>query len=364
MDKLIEKINLLEKENEVLQQQFLESLKQQLVLQEKIRNLEQQVNSSNNLLTQVVNVVKGLQLELEKKIGVVSFKNDIRNKNLPFELGMETEGFFYPEIEEIEATIEKVKSGKSLVRFGDGEFSLMFGEERPDFQHCNDELKHRLREIILSEEENILIGIADNYGSLLNYSTWAADDIRAYMTREIRSQHLSVLKKDRIYENAYISRPYVLYGDKDTSNPKKRFEALQTIWEGKHIVILEGEKTRLGIGNDLFGNVKSIERVICPAENAFSKYNEILEYIMTQDKSKMYLLALGPTATVLGYDMAKAGFWAIDVGHVDLEYEWFLQKADKPSEVKGKYNNEFPNGNIVEDIENVDYKQQIIKIII
>lgn len=41
------------------------------------------------------------------------------------------------------------------------------------------------------------------------------------------------------------------------------------------------------------------------------------------------LLAIGPTATVLSYDLADNGFQVIDIGHLDVEYQWYLMQAKK-----------------------------------
>ena len=52
---------------------------------------------------------------------------------------------------------------------------------------------------------------------------------------------------------------------------------MKKIWDHKEIVIIEGEQSRLGIGNDLFKNAISIQRVLCPILNAFKsifKYQE------------------------------------------------------------------------------------------
>ncbi len=49
------------------------------------------------------------------------------------------------------------------------------------------------------------------------------------------------------------------------------------------------------------------------------------------------MIALGPTATVLAYDLAKSNYWAIDIGHVDVEYMWMLQKAKNKIPIKGRY---------------------------
>jgi glycosyltransferase family protein len=111
-------------------------------------------------------------------------------------------------------------------------------------------------------------------------------------------------------------------------------------------LIIEGEKSRLGIGNDLFNNSKSIKRIICPAENAFNVYNKIFAEAKKFDKSFLILLALGPTSTVLVYDLYNLGYQAIDIGHIDIEYEWFLRNATKKIQINNKYVNEvYGNGN-------------------
>ena len=41
------------------------------------------------------------------------------------------------------------------------------------------------------------------------------------------------------------------------------------------------------------------------------------------------LLAIGLRATVLSYDLADNGFQVIDIGHLDVEYQWYLMQAKK-----------------------------------
>ncbi len=105
----------------------------------------------------------------------------------------------------------------------------------------------------------------------------------------------------------------------------------------------------MGMGNDLFSNAKSIKRILCPAENAFEKYDEILQAAKQYGDNTLILIALGMTATVLAYDLAAAGYWAVDIGHIDIEYEWFLSKATERFAIKGKYTNEAKDGNIVDN---------------
>lgn len=75
---------------------------------------------------------------------------------------------------------------------------------------------------------------------------------------------------------------------------------------------------------------------------------------------KTILIALGPTASVLAYDLALMGYHAIDIGHVDLSYEWLIRNNGAKTAVTTKYNNEYPEGYIVEDIHDSVYDSQII----
>ena len=76
-------------------------------------------------------------------------------------------------------------------------------------------------------------------------------------------------------------------------------------------------------------------------------------------RDKLILIALGPTATVLAYDLAKEGYWAIDIGHLDLEYEWFL-KGEGYSYIPQKYNNEVPGDDEVIQIHDMGYEKSIL----
>ena len=45
---------------------------------------------------------------------------------------------------------------------------------------------------------------------------------------------------------------------------------------------------------------------------------------------------LGPTATVLAYDLAQLGYWVMDTGQFDVEYEWFLKSVNRRCGLKYK----------------------------
>lgn len=139
---------------------------------------------------------------------------------------------------------------------------------------------------------------------------------------------------------------------------------MRGIWDGRDITIIEGGKTRFGVGNDLISNAKSCERILGPAVNAFGRYDELLEQARKIGRDRLVLIALGHTATVLAYDLAAEGYQALDIGHLDIEYEWFLRGADKKIPVEGKYVNEAPLGrDVPETISDEKYNSEIIRII-
>lgn len=248
-----------------------------------------------------------------------------------------------PKIASIEDTLEKIIRDKSSVsRYGDGEYKWMAGIPQNSFQSSSKEMTKRLQEIIKSEEENHIVCLSDGFAKL-DYLNREAQAFWYHFMGQHRKKWIAFLKQGKQYYNTNMTRPYMDYQDKTSC--KHRFDLLKEIWHNRDVILIEGEKSRLGVGNDLFAGAKSIRRILAPAMNAYDKYDEILKTAMKQDKEALYLIALGPTATILAYDLYQSGRQAIDVGHVDIEYEWFLRGAEKKIRIPNKYVNEVNAGN-------------------
>jgi len=255
-----------------------------------------------------------------------------RIENQPYELGFGKQIHIKSSEELLCRIIEK---GASLCRFGDGEFEIIRGRERSWFQTVNQNLSVRLREILNSRQSNILIAVADNFGCLEKYTEEAADGIRDYLSDNKRKEIVDLLDEKHVYYNAYVSRPYMMYRDKNHAT--KIFELFKRIWKGRNVLIVEGQYTRTGVENDLLSGAGSIKRILCPDTDAFDYYGEILEAIYKNiSESELVLLTLGPTATVLAYDLSKRGIQALDIGQLDNEYEWYLSNAMQRVEIQGK----------------------------
>lgn len=258
-----------------------------------------------------------------------------------------------------EVLYRMIAEHKSMCRFGDGEFEMIAGRKRPDFQLPDEQLGNRLREVLEREDARVLLCIADNYGSLEAYTENAANGIRMYMTEEIRQEHMELLDPNREYYDTYVSRPYIIY--KDKKKAKTLFILWKKVWENRDVLIVEGCLTRNGYKNDLFANAKSVKRLLAPAENAWKCYREMLQYIVEKvAKETLVVISLGPTATVLAYDLAISGYQAIDIGHIDNEYEWYLLKAEERVNISYKCVYEVMNGRMVEDIHDADFDGQVI----
>lgn len=296
-----------------------------------------------------------------EEFSMIQYSINHAMENVRYEIFADEKRPLYPTIASEDETVDKIiQEGKSICRFGDGEISVILGEDRQVFQEPNPKLGVRLKEVLESKDEDILVAIADNYGDLTRYNLFSRYNIRAYMTEETRKKHYSVLDFERKYYDAYMSRPYVDRADNMTDGPVKRFQRLKQIWTGRDIVIIEGHQTRMGVGNDLFDEATDVKRILGPAVNAFDRYDDILEEALKLDKDKLIIISLGATATVLAYDLAKAGYQALDLGHIDLEYEWMLKGEGKRVEIKNKYNNEFNGGDQVEEINDPVYEKQVI----
>lgn len=261
-------------------------------------------------------------------------------------------------------TIKKiVDEGYSICRYGDGEFQWILGEKLNSFQDNSVKMAEELRKIFEEYDTNdkILIGINNTLNTLNGLTFDAKFCWKEFVVKFGKSVYK--ILPDMQYCDTGLTRPYMDFKNKNKEIMKKKFENLKKIWDSRNVVIVEGEFTKLGIDNDLFDNCESIKRIICPAKNAYFKYDEILASIMQHAlKSDLILLSLGPTATILAYNLAKMGYQSIDTGHVDIEYMWFKKNCYRKEAIAGKYVNEVeqkePGISISDEVS--AYEKQII----
>lgn len=276
-----------------------------------------------------LNVFRRIQ-ELERQI------NEIK-ENLYYEL--KDPRLSFPDVMDMEETLRMIIDRRlSVCRYGDGEFEMTVGTNM-SFQKFNPKMQQRLQEILQNPIENCLCCLPNIYASLALYVPY----YQTYWRRVAlwsRQKVLPLISPQYVkFGNAEISRPYM--GMRDKTLAPKIFHLWKELIADKRILIVEGRYSRLGIGNDLFDGVKSIRRIWCPPTNAFEFYDEILSTIEAKKQdADMIILALGGVATILAYDLAEKGCWAIDAGHIDVEYCWMKMGALQKVPIPGKYVNE------------------------
>lgn len=256
-------------------------------------------------------------------------------------------------------TINYIVTNKcSVSRFGDGEFAVMAGGCN-GFQSKNDLLAQRLIEVISNPIPQHILCIPMPIKNQSGLTQSSKLFILGFLAKHGKAMVYPFLNHKIQYYDTNFTRFYMSYKNHD--NIDEYVNELKSIWENKDICIVEGRHSRLGVNNDLFANVNSIIRIIAPEKNAFDSYETILEQTKNYGQNRLILIALGMTATILAYDLAKEGFQAIDIGHVDVEYMWFKMGAKTKVPIPGRYVNEC--GGIKEDLDEDllrEYKKQIV----
>jgi len=264
-----------------------------------------------------------------------------------------------PVVDTIDTTIEKLINGCSISRYGDGEIDIILGRNKK-FQSYNRSLAKRLKTILKlnGKYKGFLVGIPQIFDSLEIFTEEASFHWKIRMNKE-RYRWYNLLNRNESYANSQITRFYFDWRDK--TNCKKWIEKMKQLWHSRSITLVEGCYSRLGVGNDLFSNAKDISRILCPNVNAFNCYSEIIRAVLRQSKEKLVLIALGPTATILAYDLFQLGYQAVDIGHIDIEYEWYLDNTTKKMKVLNKFVNEVEESDIIEEHNDETYRRQIIE---
>jgi glycosyltransferase family protein len=261
-----------------------------------------------------------------------------------------------PQILSTEETLKKIhEESLSVIRFGDGELSLIAGSDLA-FQKYDPNLANKLRVILSTKHFDLLLCLPNIFGRLENFAKigyW----FEIHHLFRYANLWKDLVLPNYVYGDAFITRPYLSY--KDKSKAGEVYQQIKKLWQNQDVVLVEGEKSRLGVGNDLFNDVHSLQRILGPAENAYAKSDVIIEEVSKLSKNHLILISLGPAAKVIAYELFLKGYRVFDIGHVDMEYEMFLRGSDKIVPVPYKYFNEI-NEREPETYTDSNYQSQII----
>lgn len=211
-----------------------------------------------------------------------------------------------------EETIDEIKKGKSIARFGDGEFIRIILEGRgiSKLQSYDPLMRKKLIEILTNQVENLMIGIP----RIEIKRGWII-----YFHKKFKKFIIDKKIKNNIFASAFFSRPSMVNRSND-----EYFKKIMSIWNDKKIVLINFNKDI--INHNLFKHCE-IDFIKINRNNCFSSYNEILNKCKYFYNSKrIFLISAGPTATCLAYDLTCDGELGIDIGQIVMEYSLFKKE--------------------------------------
>ncbi len=210
----------------------------------------------------------------------------------------------------------------SIGRFGDGEFQLM-GGNKIEFQKRNLSLRMLLRQAFTDlSMPNYVVGIP----TLLMQTE---DPISNIWRESIKAGDIHrLLQLERAYHSAFISRPDSLGPEAADAEPDI-WNLWRDIVRGRRIVLVQSKD--VGVNQEKFlAEATSIKLVKAPCAHAFTQYDYLKEQVGEHDAESLFLISLGPTATVLAYELAAVGWQGIDIGQLWKFIEFHLTGRSTP----------------------------------
>ncbi len=204
-------------------------------------------------------------------------------------------------------TLRLVLDGRSLSRYGDGEFKMALRGVGIKSQNADKGLSRRLREI-LHDSGACLVGIPNIRSHTPKSAFW--NKVREWSPE---------LLADRTYVSSFVSRP----DSAPWINTAEYWDLVEQLWRGRDVTLVRGSGK--AFTPDLMRGAGAITEIIGPRNSAWSDYDALMERIGTPERA---LLSLGPAATVMAVDLCRRGVHAIDVGHMGSYYRRWLGAAE------------------------------------
>jgi hypothetical protein len=208
---------------------------------------------------------------------------------------MVTELATYPTVRDEFETLAAILGGKSIARFGDGEFKQA-SEKDGGRQTANLRCAAELREILRSPHPNCLVGIPTMDPRGPKFDNWQRHETR-FLTK--LSPHVQ-------YYSSLITRPDSAPWIRTVEYARR----MESLWKDQHVVVVAPKTAKI---------VKLVERTVTvmwyietPPRNAYSMIDDLERRIL--EVGWRTILSVGPTATCLANRLAGCGIHAIDIG--------------------------------------------------
>ncbi len=243
-----------------------------------------------------------------------------------------------PQIKNNFQTIEELKNtNKSIIRFGNGDFDILKGNSMP-YQKYDKYIADTLKTICYENDENLMTGIPEPY---YDFPIELVESSKRFILNWFPKWHKIIEKYinyEKIYYSTHISQAFPVYRQYDFKN---HYNNLKEIWNNKKITVITGDRVYNNIEHNIFENAESINYIYGPTENAFDEYENLKNRIFNTEKDNILIFALGPAGKVLAYDMYKAGYRVLDLGHIIKDYDFYKKTENKSQDYYNKCRKKF-----------------------
>ena len=208
----------------------------------------------------------------------------------------------YPHVLGEFETVERLLTGKSIARFGDGELKILSGVGYSR-EPRNGRLTAEMRMLVASPAKDCLIGIPTMNPAGPKYANWQRHEERFCQFFEDGDGHE--------YVSAFITRPD---SAADRLESFEYFSLISKLWARERVVVLSEPSSKLLACVKATNGAGAIH-VECPSQQAYSVINE-LEQAIIDAEPDVALLSCGPTATCLANRLAARGIQGLDLGSI------------------------------------------------
>lgn len=208
----------------------------------------------------------------------------------------------YPRVLSENATLDLVLKGKSIARFGDGEFKIAKGGSCVS-QVADKKLADELSAILLSNDKQCLVGVPTMDPAGPKYAQWSR-------YKHIYPRQMSPKKE---YASAFISRP----DSAPWIDCKDYFDRIQQLWVGRDVALVGCGERSIKTDFLIETGAAAVFFVQCPRRDAYAEIDEIEAAVLKAGFERV-LLCAGPTATCLAMRLSRHNHHAIDLGHLGM----------------------------------------------
>ncbi len=223
----------------------------------------------------------------------------------------------YPRVHDEEDTLRMVLGGRSIARYGDGEFKIVAGHECVS-QERNKNLTAELNHILRSPRDRCIVGIPRLDPRSPKYENW----------KKYENKYPKFLSLTKPYFSAFITRP----DSAPLIYTKDFYWRIESLWRGQQIILVHGSDRSLTADFPAMKSASSIITLTCARRDAYAEIDE-LERTILLAKRKIVILCCGPTATCLAWRLAEHGIHAIDLGHIGM---FWYNESEKPKWMRSR----------------------------